>query len=148
MTGICLDHNASTPIDPNVADAVRSLLDVAFGKPSSEHWADRPPKAALEKARAEVARLPGGSPEEIVFTSGGSEANNLALKGSFFAECKRGNHIITRLTEHPAIPRPLAFLERPGAEVTYLPLMTPAAIRTAFRLVRADPARRIPAHRR
>src|SRR5258708_10402339 len=121
MTGIYLDYNASTPIDPNVAVAMRSLLDEAFGNPSSEHWAGRPAKGALENARAQVAHLLGASPEEIVFTSGGSEANNLALKGSFFALRERGNHIITQRTEHPAILRPLAFLERLGAEVTYLP---------------------------
>ena len=137
MTGIYLDYNASTPIDPNVTDAMRSLLDVAFGNPSSGHWAGRPPKAALEKARAQVARLLGASPEEIVFTSGGSEANNLALKGSFFAQRDRGNHIITQLTEHPAILRPLAFLERLGAEVSYLPVddagrVDPTAVRRAI----------------
>jgi cysteine desulfurase len=137
MTGIYLDYNASTPIDPKVAHTMRSLLDVAFGNPSSEHWAGRPPKAALEKARAQVARLLGASPEEIVFTSGGSEANNLALKGSFFTQRERGNHIITQLTEHPAILRPLAFLERLGAEVTYLPVddtgrVDPAAVHRAI----------------
>ena len=137
MTCIYLDYNASTPIDPNVAGAMRSLLDVSFGNPSSEHWAGHPPKAVLEKARAQVAHLLGASPEEIVFTSGGSEANNLALKGSFFAQRDRGNHIMTQLTEHPAILRPLAFLERLGAEVTYLPVddtgrVDPAAVGRAI----------------
>src|SRR6185437_9557732 len=107
------------------------------GNPSSGHWASAAAKAALEQARAQVAHLLGASPEEIVFTSGGSEANNLALKGSFFAQRERGNHIITQLTEHPAILRPLAFLERLGAEVSYLPVdgtgrVDPAAIRRAI----------------
>jgi cysteine desulfurase len=137
MTGIYLDYNASTPIDPKVADAMRPLLDVAFGNPSSGHWAGRPPKAALEKARAQVAGLLGAVPEEIVFTSGGSEANNLALKGSFFTLREKGNQIITQLTEHPAILKPLAFLERLGADVTRLPVddvgrVDPAALRRAI----------------
>ncbi|VCE48275.1 cysteine desulfurase [Burkholderia pseudomallei] len=79
MTHIYLDYNASTPIDPAVADAMRPLLPEAFGNPSSGHWASVPAKVALDRARAQVATLIGAAPDEIVFTSGGSEANNLAL---------------------------------------------------------------------
>jgi cysteine desulfurase len=78
MTSIYLDYNASTPIDPAVAAAMRPFLDQAFGNPSSGHWASTPAKAALENARSQVAELLGCSSDEIVFTSGGSEANNLA----------------------------------------------------------------------
>lgn len=122
MTEIYLDYNASTPIDPRVANAMRPLLEGAFGNPSSGHWASRPAKAALERARGQVAALLGTQPDEIVFTSGGSEANNLALKGRYFALRRERNHVITQVTEHPAILKPLAFLESLGAEVTCLPV--------------------------
>lgn len=122
MTEIYLDYNASTPIAPSVAAAMRPLLETAFGNPSSGHWASRPAKAALEHARNQVASLLGARSDEIVFTSGGSEANNLALKGSYFALRGERNHVITQVTEHPAILKPLAFLESLGAEVTYLPV--------------------------
>ena len=122
MTRIYLDYNASTPIDPAVAAAMRPFLDDAFGNPSSGHWASAPAKAALERARAQVAALLGATPEEIVFTSGGSESNNLALKGTFFALREKGDHIITTTVEHPAVLAPCRFLERLGATVTCLPV--------------------------
>ena len=122
MAPIYLDYNASTPIDPAVATAMRPFLDDAFGNPSSGHWASAPAKAALEDARGQVAALLGSSPDEIVFTSGGSEANNLAVKGTFFALRHKGEHIITTAVEHPAILAPCRFLERLGATVTYLPV--------------------------
>lgn len=122
MARIYLDYNASTPIDPAVAAAMRPFLDEDFGNPSSGHWASISAKAALERARAQVATLLGSAPEEIVFTSGGSEANNLATKGSFFALRDKGEHIITTAVEHPAVLAPCRFLERLGATVTYLPV--------------------------
>ncbi len=137
MTRIYLDHNASTPLAPSVRAAMLPLLDDAFGNPSSAHWAGQRAKATLERARGQVAALLGAAPDEIVFTSGGSEANNLALKGSFLALRERGEHIVTQATEHPAILRPLAFLERLGATVTYLPvdhhgLVDPQAVERAI----------------
>ncbi len=122
MTRIYLDYNASTPIDPAVVAAMRPFLEEAFGNPSSGHWASTPAKAALERARAQVAALLGSTPEEIVFTSGGSESNNLALNGTFFALREKGDHIITTTVEHPAVLAPCRFLERLGARVTYLPV--------------------------
>jgi cysteine desulfurase len=119
---IYLDYNASTPVDPTVAAAMRPFLEQAFGNPSSGHWASAAAKAALDKARADVAALLGCEADEVVFTSGGSEANNLALKGVFFANGHKGNHIITTQVEHPAIHGPCRFLERLGARVTYLPV--------------------------
>lgn len=101
---------------------MRPFLEEAFGKPSSGHWASVPAKAALEQARAQVAALLGSAHEEIVFTSGGSEANNLAIKGTFFALGDKGDHIITTDVEHPAVLAPCRFLERLGATVTYLPV--------------------------
>lgn len=122
MPPIYLDYNASTPIDPVVAAAMRPFLDEAFGNPSSGHWASTPAKVALDKARGQVADLLGCAADEVVFTSGGSEANNLALKGVFFALRHKGAHIITTQVEHPAILEPCRFLERLGATVTYLPV--------------------------
>jgi cysteine sulfinate desulfinase/cysteine desulfurase-like protein len=122
MTNIYLDYNASTPIDPKVSAVMRPLLGDLFGNPSSDHWASHPAAGALFRARAQVATLLGASPGEIVFTSGGSEANNLALKGTFFALREKGDHIVTQVTEHPAVLKPLAFLEGLGAKVTYLPV--------------------------
>jgi len=122
MAPIYLDCNASTPIDPAVAAAMLPLLVEAFGNPSSGHWAGAPAKAALENARGQVATLLGAAPDEIVFTGGGSEADNLAIKGTFFALRHKGEHIITTAVEHPAVLAPCRFLERLGAMVTYLPV--------------------------
>jgi cysteine desulfurase len=123
LAKIYLDYNASTPVDPRVAAAMRPLLEDAFGNPSSQHWAGSPAKAALEHARGQVADLLGGADdEEVVFTSGGSEVNNMALKGVFFAHRGRGDHIVMTAVEHPAVLAPLRFLEKLGARVTILPV--------------------------
>src|SRR5579864_3513795 len=100
---VYLDYNASTPIAPEVAEAMRPFLTEHYGNPSSQHWAGAPAKKAVEKARGQIAALLACSPEEVVFTSGGTEANNHAIKGAFFALRARGNHIITTQIEHPAI---------------------------------------------
>ena len=122
MSRIYLDYNASTPVAPQVAAAMQACLDEAFGNPSSGHWASVPAKQALERARGQVAGLLGCEPEEVVFTSGGSEANNLALKGVFFASRRQRRHIVTTAVEHPAVAAPCRFLERLGAAVTWLPV--------------------------
>jgi len=122
MKRIYLDYNASTPIDPAVATAMNRFLEDHYGNPSSGHWASIEAKAALEAARGQVAAVLGCHDDEIVFTSGGSEANNLALKGVFFALREKGDHIITTRIEHPAIIEPCRFLEHLGARVTYLPV--------------------------
>ena len=137
MERIYLDYNASTPIAPAVADTIRELLSGPHGNPSSDHWASRPARVILEKARGQVAKSIGAQPEEIVFTGGCTEANNLALKGSFYALRERGNHIITQTTEHSAVLEPLKFLEREGARITVLPVdrfgrVDPEAIRAAI----------------
>ena len=119
---IYLDFNASTPIAPEVADAMQGVLAEPFGNPSSGHWAGEPAKRAIEKARAQVAALLECRPNEIVFTSGGSEANNHALKGVFFAKGQAKAHFITTQVEHPAITNPCRFLDRLGAAVSYLPV--------------------------
>lgn len=122
MKHIYLDYNASTPIAPEVADAMRPFLSEHYGNPSSHHWAGAPAKQALEKARGQVASLLGCSPQEIIFTSGGTEANNHAIKGAFFSRREKGNHVITTQVEHPAVLQPCRFLETLGAEVTRLPV--------------------------
>jgi cysteine desulfurase len=120
MTDIYLDYNASTPIDPRVAELMRGLLDGPFANPSALHAGGRAARAVIDRARAQVATLLGCAPDEIVFTSGGSEANNLALTGAFFALRDHGDHVVTTTVEHPAILEPARFLERLGARVTYL----------------------------
>ena len=122
MRRIYLDYNASTPIDPAVSAVMKPFLADYYGNPSSGHWASTGAKTAIEMARNQVAALLGCHSDEIVFTSGGSEANNLALNGVFFAYRDKGEHIITTKIEHPAIIEPCRFLERLGAQVTYLPV--------------------------
>jgi len=119
---IYLDFNASTPISPEVAEAMKPFLSQHFGNPSSQHWAGIPGKEAVEHARQQVAELLQCSPNEVVFTSGGSESNNHAIKGVFFALREKGNHLITTQVEHPAVINPCRFLEKLGAEVTYVPV--------------------------
>jgi cysteine desulfurase len=97
-------------------------MEEAYGNPSSAHWAGESAKRLLDRSRGQVAALLGCSPQEIVFTSGGSESNNLALKGLYFARGNRAAHIITSAVEHPSIFEPCRFLERLGARVTYLPV--------------------------
>ena len=139
MERIYLDFNASTPVAPEVAAAMRPYLHRDYGNPSSRHWAGQPAKRALDDARADVAALVGAAPAEIVFTSGGSEANNLALKGLFFkARARRSApHVITTTIEHPAILEPARFLETLGASVTRLPvdvtgMVDPSQVRRAI----------------
>jgi cysteine desulfurase len=119
---IYLDFNATTPIAPEVAAAINQALTGPFGNPSSEHWAGLLARQTIENARAQVAALLHCSSDEVVFTSGGSESNNHALKGTFFARGGRDAHIITTQVEHPAVLNPCRFLERLGASVTYLPV--------------------------
>src|SRR3990172_2877443 len=119
---IYLDYNASTPIHPRVAALMRPLLDGPYANPSAIHSGGRAAHVLVERARAQVADLLGCGPDEIVFTSGGSEADNLALKGVFFALKGRGDHIITTAVEHPAILEPLRFLEPFAAPVTLIPV--------------------------
>ena len=122
MSEIYLDYNASTPIDPRVAAVMLPLLDTAYGNPSSAHEAGQQAREAINRARDQVAALLGAASDEIVFTSGGSEANNLALKGVAWAYRERGDHIVTSAAEHPAILSVCAFLEAQGGRVTYLPV--------------------------
>jgi cysteine desulfurase len=114
---IYLDHNASTPVDPEVADAVRSVLRTNFGNPSSGHEIGLRARASMEKARLQLAEFIGASPGEVVFTSGGTESNNLAIIGT--ALKKKKGHLITSLIEHPSVMNPCRHLEAMGFGCTY-----------------------------
>jgi cysteine desulfurase len=121
---IYLDYNATTPIDPAVVDAMEPYLRDHFGNPSSDHAYGYRTRAAVRAAREQLAALLGAAPQEVVFTGGGSEANNLAIKGVAYALRARGNHLVTSAVEHPAVAGPLRFLERQGYQVTTLPVDT------------------------
>ncbi|MEZ4654104.1 MAG: cysteine desulfurase family protein [Candidatus Eisenbacteria bacterium] len=123
MQRIYFDYNASSPLAEPVIAAMSPFLREGFGNPSSLHWAGRPGRAAFEQARAQVAELLGCEPEEIFFTSGGTESNNFAIKGVFHRLRERGRHFVISAVEHPAVHRPIAFLEREcGARVTVVPV--------------------------
>lgn len=115
---IYLDYNASTPVDPKVRDAMLPFLSECFGNPSSNHVLGRPLRAAVDKARAQVASLMAADPSEIIFTSGGTEACNHVIKGVAFANRDRGKHIIISAVEHPAVVNPCRYLEKGGFEIT------------------------------
>lgn len=122
MPMIYFDYNASTPIEPEVREAMLPFIGrEAYGNPSSSHMMGKPLREAVEKARRQVADLLGASPEEIVFTSGGTEGCNHVIKGVGYALRQRGNHIITTAVEHPAVINPCKFLEaHHGFEITYV----------------------------
>ena len=122
MKRVYLDYNATTPVDPRVAEAMWPYLRELFGNPSSLHTFGVDAKDAVETARAQVAGLVGCHADEVVFTSGGSESNNTAIKGVAFTLRQRGYHIITTQIEHSAVINPCKFLERLGFFVTYLPV--------------------------
>jgi len=118
MEQIYLDYNATTPIDPEVASEMRPFLDEYFGNPSSSHTFGLKTRLAVEKARSRVAQLLNCRPQELVFTSGGTESNNMAIKGAAYAMHKHGNHIIISAVEHPAVTEVSRFLEREGFKIS------------------------------
>lgn len=136
---VYLDHNATTPIDPRVVDAMLPYLYEQFGNASSAHEYGYEAHRAVEEARARVASLIGARAEEIVFTGGGSETDNLAIKGVVFANLDRSPHVITTSVEHPAVLNTLRYLQRRFAiDFTVLPvdehgILDPEALRAALR---------------
>jgi len=125
---IYFDHSATTPLDPRVLDAIEPYLGGAYGNPSSQHAEGRLARAAVDKARAQVAALIGAEAQEIVFTASGTEANNLALIGSVRAGSTPG-HIVTSAIEHAAILETCKFLASGGTKITHLPVDAGGTVR-------------------
>lgn len=119
---IYADYNASTPVDPAVAEEMLPYLSKHFGNASSKHWYGYKSREAIELARIKVAKCIGCNPHEIVFTSGGTESNNFAVKGIAYANRHHGNHIITSSVEHGSILQPCQYLTTQGFELTVLPV--------------------------
>ena len=122
MSAIYLDYNATTPIDPRVAEAMLPYVHGLYGNPSSGHSFGLEARKGVDTARGQVANLLDCRPEDLIFTSGGTEANNHAIKGVALAHGNRGNHIITSSIEHPAVTEVCRYLEGQGFRVTYLPV--------------------------
>jgi cysteine desulfurase NifS len=122
MTEIYLDYNATTPIDPRVAQAMSPYIHESFGNPSSGHGFGRTAREGVDLARGQLAGMLGCHDDEVVFTSGGTESNNYAIKGVARAYRDRGNHIVTSSVEHPAVEEVCRYLEGQGFAVTYLPV--------------------------
>ncbi|MBN1199205.1 MAG: selenide, water dikinase SelD [Bacteroidales bacterium] len=118
MDPIYLDYNATTPLDPLVSSAMKPFLDGLFGNPSSIHEYGRIAAQAVVQARNQVASMLHCHPDEIVFTGGGTESNNYAIKGAAFAGKNRGNHLIVSAVEHPAVAEVCRYLEGEGFEIT------------------------------
>jgi len=119
---VYLDYNATTPIDLEVIDVMTPFLKEHFGNPSSSHYFGQKAKEAVEKARSQVASFLNCNSSEIIFTSGGTESNNYAIKGIAYTLRNKGNHIITSKIEHPSVLESCKFLESAGFKVTYLPV--------------------------
>jgi cysteine desulfurase len=135
---IYIDYNGTTPHAPEVIEAMRPFLVAAFGNPSSSHWYGARPRQAVAVARKQVAGLIGCRPEEIVFTSGGTESNNHAIRGMARALKAKGRHIITSAFEHPAVLEVCRHLEEEGFHTTFVPvdsqgMVDPAVVQEAIR---------------
>lgn len=138
MKRIYMDNAATTAVLPEVVEAMLPYFTQYYGNPSSIHAIGRDARRAVDAARKSVAASIGAQPQEIYFTSGGTESDNWALKGAAFAGRKKGNHIITSAIEHHAILHPCQWLEKQGFEVTYLPvdengLVSPQSVADAIR---------------
>jgi len=135
---IYLDHAATTPVKPEVLEAMLPWFTENFGNPSTVYSIGRTSKKAIEEARETVARIIGAEPREIFFTGSGTEADNWAIKGAAYANMKKGKHIITTSIEHHAVLHTCQYLESEGFEVTYLPvdeygLVSPEQVEAAIR---------------
>ncbi len=133
-----LDYQSGAPVDPRVVEEMLPFLTRSYGNPSSLHAAGDPAREAIELARNRLAALFSCDPTEIVFTGGGTEANNLALKGAAMKLRRKGKHIVSSVIEHRSVVTPLKFLQREGFEVTTLPVdsegfVDPAAVEDAIR---------------
>jgi cysteine desulfurase len=126
---IYADHNATTPVDPEVHDAMLSALHAGFGNPSSLHRAGQEARRLVERARAQAAALIGAEPDEIVFTSGGTEADNLAVLGVARAAMPERNGVVTSSMEHQAVLAPCQHLQSEGFPITFLPVAADGRLR-------------------
>ena len=138
MQTIYFDYNATTPLDPEVRQAMEPCLAGEFGNPSSVHRLGRSARAALDQSRERVAAVWKCKPSEVIFTSGGTESNNLAVLGTARKLRTRGKHLLTSSIEHHAVLHSFQYLEKEGFEVTYLPVdrtgrVDPAEVTKAFR---------------
>jgi cysteine desulfurase len=135
---IYLDYNATTPLDPQVLEAMRPFLEQHHGNPASIHWAGRETRAAIDHARDRLAKVVSGRPHEIIFTGGGTEANNLAIFGLARKHASKGKHLITCATEHHAVLHPMEWLAKyEGYRLDILPVesdgrLDPARLRDAL----------------
>ena len=137
MKRVYLDYAATTPVRAEVLEEMLPYFSEDFGNPSSIHSYGQEAKSAVDESREKVAELIGAHSDEIVFTSGGTEADNFAIKGAYYARQKKGNHIITSKIEHHAVLESCKFLEKRGAKVTYLAvdkdgLVDPDSVRDAI----------------
>ena len=119
---VYMDHAATTPVDPEVVEAMTPYFTEIYGNASSLHSFGREAHNAMEEARSRVARLINASPEEIIFTAGGTESDNIAIKGAAYANRSKGDHIITTTIEHPAVLETCRNLERQGFKASYIPV--------------------------
>ncbi|MEN4017050.1 MAG: cysteine desulfurase NifS [Methanobacterium sp.] len=126
-----MDHSATSPVDPQVFEAMKPYFVDSFGNASTLYSLGRDARKAMESARAQVASLIGAKPEEIIFTSGGTESDNIAIKGTAYRLKDKGNHIITSAIEHPAVDETCKYLEQNGFEVTYLPVYEEGIVRVS-----------------
>ncbi len=122
MKRIYMDYAATTPTHPEVVKAMLPYFSDIFGNPSSLHSYGQEAREGVESARAKLADFIGARPEEIVFTSGGTESDNFAIKGIAYANESKGNHIVISPVEHHAVLEPCHFLEKRGFKVSYLPI--------------------------
>ncbi|RXG65370.1 cysteine desulfurase NifS [Candidatus Atribacteria bacterium 1244-E10-H5-B2] len=122
MKRIYMDHAATTPTDVEVVKAMKPYFSLKYGNPNSIHSFGQEAREVVEEAREKIAHLVGANPSEIVFTAGGTEADNYAIKGIAWANQKKGNHVITSKIEHHAVLHSCQFLEKQGFKVTYLPV--------------------------
>src|SRR5690606_23138822 len=134
---IYLDYNATTPLAPEVRHTLLPFLDEHFGNPSSTHPLGRASRQGIEDARARVARLLGAEPDEIVFTSGGTESNHLALHGLARQHAPTGGHLVISSLDHRSITEPARFLESQGYRLTIVPctpegVIEPEAVEAAL----------------
>jgi cysteine desulfurase len=138
MRKVYFDHNATSPVHPEVRDAMLPFLGDKFGNPSSIHWAGKEVRPYVDEARKNVAALVKADLSEVFFTAGGSEGDNMAIKGVLFNYLKKGGHVITTAIEHPAVLKTCRYMERFGFDVTAVPvdktgMVDPDDVRNAIR---------------